>query len=84
MYMAAMDLATWLTQHEMTDAAFAEQVGCNQKTINRARRGLTMPEAGLIERIEEATAGKVTVSDLFSAVRAAKRTAHTAQPSEAA
>lgn len=68
-----MDLATWLTQNEMTDAAFADRVGCNQKTINRARRGLTMPEVALIERIEEVTAGEVTVADLFEAVRAAKR-----------
>lgn len=68
-----MDLATWLTEHGLTDAAFAERVGCNQKTINRARRGVTMPEASLIERIEEATDGEVTVVDLFAAVRAAKR-----------
>lgn len=86
MHNVAMDLATWLDEHDLTDAAFAEQVGCNQTTINRARRGVTMPEAGLIDRIEEATDGGVTAADLFATVRAVRCASgtHAQQPSEAA
>lgn len=73
MHNTAMDLAKWLDEHDLTDAAFAERVGCNQTTINRAKRGITMPEAGLIDRIEGATNGAVTAADLFATVRAAKR-----------
>lgn len=68
-----MDLATWLSEHDLTDAAFAGRVGVSQTTISRVRRGVQMPEARLIDRIEAVTDGKVTAADLFASVRAAKR-----------
>ena len=62
-----MDLLQWLDTHELTDAAFAALVGCDQTTINRAKRGITMPGAVLLSRITVATDGAVQASDLLDA-----------------
>lgn len=79
-----MKLSAWLLDHRLTDAAFASRVGASQTTINRVRRGVQMPEIGLIDRIEAFTEGAVTAMDLVAACREAKRSSQPIQSSEAA
>ncbi|WP_338069633.1 helix-turn-helix domain-containing protein [Rhodovarius crocodyli] len=67
-----MRLSQWLSDRKMTDAQFAELVGKDQTTINRTRRGVTMPNPGFVARIVEATAGEVQPADLYAAYSAAQ------------
>lgn len=69
----AMNLATWLSEHRLTDAAFGAKVGASQTTINRVRRGVQLPDLSLMDRIEECTAGAVTAGDLVATCREARR-----------
>ncbi len=71
MHVAPMLLSDWLQVRSLTDAAFAAVTGCGPTTVNRIRRGATMPEASLIARIVAATDGQVTANDLFDAYQAA-------------
>lgn len=52
---------------EMSDSDLAKLAGCTPSTISRIRRGLTIPEATLLLRIRDITAGEVTANDHFAA-----------------
>ncbi len=60
-----MKLDQYLTQHDLTDAAFAEKVGRSQSSINRIRRGETRPDWKTMERIVEVTGGDVSPNDFL-------------------
>lgn len=62
-----MRLSAWILELECTEADLSRQLGVAISTVNRMRNGVTMPEASLIARIVELTAGKVTANDLFDA-----------------
>ncbi|MDB5415082.1 MAG: helix-turn-helix protein [Rubritepida sp.] len=62
-----MQLSLWLSQAKMTDAEFAAAVGRDQATINRTRRGLTMPGPSLVARIVAVTKGEVQPADIYAA-----------------
>ncbi len=56
----------YLTDREMTNAAFGRLVGASESTISRIRHG-TAPSFSLARRIKVATAGEVTADDLMAA-----------------
>lgn len=62
-----MQLSLWLSQAKMTDAEFAAVVGRDQATINRTRRGVTMPGPSLVAKIVAATKGEVQPADIYAA-----------------
>ena len=70
-----MLLTDWITGRETSEADLARALSCTVSTVNRIRRGVTMPEATLIGRIVEVTGGLVTANDLFTAYQAAHGTA---------
>ena len=64
-------------------SAFAERVGVSQVTITRYVRSERFPSPEMIDKIFEATGGKVKVADWY-AQAAAKRAEDAAKMSEAA
>jgi transcriptional regulator with XRE-family HTH domain len=61
-----MRLDTYLSEHGITEAAFAERIGVNQSSVNRMRKGLIRPDIATLSRIVEATEGKVTLEDFLA------------------
>lgn len=66
----------YLTDREMTNAAFGRLVGASESTISRIRHGKQAPSFSLARRIKDATAGEVTADDLMA-------TAPTLSPADA-
>ncbi len=66
-----MRLHDWILANRVSEAELARRLTCTVSTVNRIRRGATMPEASLIARIVAATDGQVTANDLFDAYQAA-------------
>ncbi|TPN44425.1 helix-turn-helix transcriptional regulator [Mesorhizobium sp. B1-1-4] len=62
-----MKLAQYLSDHEMTDEAFAATVGMSQSQISRIKRGISRPSWDSVAAIERATGGQVTASDFAQA-----------------
>lgn len=60
-----MTLSDYLSQNEITRAAFAVRVGVAPSTISRLCRGQTRPEGALVAAIARATGGAVLPNDLF-------------------
>lgn len=60
-----MKLADYLTREGLTDAEFAERVGCDRTTILRARKGTHKPSPALMEEIARQTNGEVRPDDYF-------------------
>lgn len=60
-----MKLETYLSEHGMTEAAFARELGVSQVTINRYVSNSRFPNPEMIERIFEATGKEVTVTDWY-------------------
>ncbi|WP_181166233.1 helix-turn-helix transcriptional regulator [Mesorhizobium sp. B2-6-7] len=58
-----MKLAQYISDHEMTDEAFAVTVGMSQSQISRIKRGISRPSWDSVAAIERATGGQVTASD---------------------
>lgn len=77
-----MTLSDYLSQHGITQLAFAAKLGVHSSTISRLCRGETTPEAGLLAAIVRETGGAVLPNDLFPAAMA--QVAPAEQPSEAA
>ncbi len=67
-----MKLETFLNKRNMTDATFGALAGLSQSQVSRIRRGLSMPSREALERIKEATKGKVTANDFFHTREAAE------------
>jgi DNA transposition AAA+ family ATPase len=59
-----MTLGEYLEQSGMSRAAFARQIGVREFSVTRYCAG-RVPEARVMERIMEATAGKVSANDFF-------------------
>lgn len=79
-----MTLADYLSQHRITQAAFAARVGVAPSTITRICRGQTRPGAPLVTAIVRETAGAVLPNDLFpEAMAQLGQRATTTQPEAA-
>jgi transcriptional regulator with XRE-family HTH domain len=63
----AMTLDQYLLVNAVTNAEFAERIGCDRTTVSRLRRGITRPEWELVEAIVKATAGAVSPNDFLFA-----------------
>lgn len=59
-----MKLNDYLEANQMSQSAFAENIGTTTATVCRIASGGTIPRKGLLERIHEATSGVVTPNDL--------------------
>lgn len=63
-----MTLNDYLAQRKkedgLTEPAFAEQIGVDQSTVNRLRKG-GIPSKPTMERIFEVTKGQVRADDFF-------------------
>ena len=59
-----MKLAEYLDQPNQTATALAAKVGCEVSTITRLAKGERSPSINLALRIERATSGIVTISEL--------------------
>lgn len=57
-------LGRYLSEHGITQAQFAEQIGCTQPAVARYVGG-RVPEAPILKRIVEATGGEVQPNDFF-------------------
>ena len=62
--MQGMKLTEYLDQPNQTATALAAKVGCEVSTITRLARGERSPSIDLALKIERATNGDVTISDL--------------------
>lgn len=60
-----MKLETYINSKKMTDATFGALAGLSQSQVSRLRRGLSMPSKEALDRIKEATKGRVTANDFF-------------------
>ena len=60
-----MTLSDYLATNDMTASALAERLGVSVSTITRAAKGEIIPQRELMNRIFEATEGKVTPNDFF-------------------
>ena len=64
-----IDLKTWRTQREFTQAQVAELIGTNVPNVSRIETGNQWPGPELMARIEEATNGEVTASAILQVYR---------------
>lgn len=68
-----MQLADYLTQHGISDAAFARSIGVERQAVWRYRLGVRFPEKPILLKIFEATEGAVTAND-FAGIAPAPHT----------
>lgn len=64
---ARMKLRNWLDEKGLSARDFAARVDVSEGQMSRILRGLSQPSPALARRIDEATGGQVTPSDLFLA-----------------
>ncbi len=57
-----MTLDDWLKKTGTTETAFGARIGLTQASVNRYRRR-RIPRAAIIQQIERATEGAVTLAD---------------------
>lgn len=79
----AMRLLTHLREEKIDDGAFAARVGdCTGHAVKKWKYGERVPDARTIARIDQVTAGKVTLADWVEqeAERRAKRQVPEAPP----
>lgn len=72
-----MTLDEYLINAGVTEAAFAETVGCSQPAINRYRRGHRIPLEDEMRRIIAATEGRVTPNDFYGVANATSDNSNT-------
>ena len=64
--MRPMKLATYMKEHGLDDATMASLVGgCTEHAVRKWKYGERSPSVTTIVRIEEITAGKVTMRDFL-------------------
>lgn len=68
-----MKLETYLSEHELTDEAFAALINRNQSTVSRLKRGVTRPDWQTLAAIANATDGAVTANDFMPVPQSLKR-----------
>jgi transcriptional regulator with XRE-family HTH domain len=62
-----MQLATYLSQKEISDGDFAEAIGVSRQAVHRYKTGERFPERAVLQKIAEATGGNVTANDFMPA-----------------
>jgi 3,4-dihydroxy 2-butanone 4-phosphate synthase/GTP cyclohydrolase II len=62
-----MQLALYLSSHNLTRAEFAERIGVTPGAITGYCNGSLWPKRPVMERIIKATRGKVTPNDFMQA-----------------
>lgn len=60
-----MKLSAYLEKRNETASAFAERIGRNVSTVSRLARGLTDPDRETMNRIMQATVGRVKPNDFY-------------------
>lgn len=60
-----MTLAQYLADHGISPAAFAETVNVDRATIYRLKGSEQIPSRELMDRIFQATGGKVQANDFY-------------------
>jgi len=68
-----MQLTSWMKRAKMKRPALAKALGVDLSTVCRYISGKKIPSPKMAKKIVEVTEKKVTLSDLYSAVPAAKR-----------
>lgn len=58
-----MQLAKYLDDNEISDAAFARSIGVERQAVGRYRAGERFPEKPILLKIYEVTSGQVTAND---------------------
>ncbi len=58
-----MQLATYLENEKLTDAAFARLIGVERQAVGRYKAGERFPEKPILVKIYEATGGQVSAND---------------------
>lgn len=71
-----MNLATYLTASNLTQDAFAAQIGVKQATVSRLVRGTAKPSIRVMAEIERATAGAVPAASWFPETSQSKVSSH--------
>lgn len=65
--MRPMQLSEYLSQHNLTQKAFAALIDRDISTVSRLARGETRPDWSTVAAIEKATNGAVTANDFTPA-----------------
>lgn len=62
-----MKLSDFLSEHQISQADFANRIGATQAAVSRYLDGKRMPRRYHLARIKEATGGSVTADDFVGA-----------------
>lgn len=62
----AMQLADYLAKRNLTHSEFAALIGTSQATVSRYVAGLRFPGPKILQRIQQATGGKVMPNDFLA------------------
>jgi hypothetical protein len=68
-----MTLDEWLTEGDITNAAFGQMIERSEATVSRIRRGLHDPDPDTARLIVAVTKNKVTLNDLYGVVNGARK-----------
>lgn len=61
-----MQLKDYLSENNLTQQKFADQIGVTQATVARWAGGVQFPDPIFLKKIETVTGGKVTPSDMVN------------------
>ena len=61
-----MKLAAYLSEHNISEADFAAQIGVARETVNKLKNGQLWLSSETAERIVRATGGSVTPNDFLA------------------
>lgn len=67
-----MNLADYMEQNDLDDAAMGRMIGRSRVAVSRYRRGLEIPSSEAIKRIVVASDGAVTADELLQIGEAAQ------------
>jgi hypothetical protein len=60
-----MDLATYMTAHDLDDAQLGVRIGRSRSRVSRYRRGLEPIPADAVKLLVELSGGRMTANDLL-------------------
>lgn len=66
MHTLAMKLAQYLSDHDLSDQAFADLIGRHRSIVTRYRKGTVCPSLEAIGAIHRVTEGAVSFPDFMS------------------
>lgn len=64
-----MNLADYLTQHDVKVPAFASRIGVSSQALHRYLDGDRRPKPHILERIHQVTGGAVQPNDFFTFIK---------------